>query len=470
MARVEAAGGAGLEQGLRGSAHRPLRDGLDTLRFIESVGPDLMLEVAMDEPLTPTIDGDERRMVGRVDVADFRGAIPVITDFKTTSDLKYAKTDYELEVDTQMATYAWWALLQDPAAQACVVRHITIPTRGAARAVASEATLTRESVMRSHAERLRVLDAMDSVRQEGSPARVDPRGERNGACQKYGGCPHLGRCAQLMFGVDPGGSKESAEMTQDVKSRIAELKAKSAAASNGAAPAAPPQAAKAAPQVVQKPAAETPAQSLARLRALKSGDKVPIATQAAQEPDPEPILAVVSDQDDGAYTPEMTEEFSEAQVDLEAEKAHKIEAQAERVAALKAKSAKAEVKQAADARAVKAVLGKKHEPRSAPDVESRIGTLYLDCAPIASDPATSGVLHHVMLESWAAPAAAAVRQKTGMGWMYHEYRKGTAALCDEVGALESPEALVVDTSTAMGKVLLEVLIPRADLVVRGFRS
>lgn len=462
LARVEVAGGAALEGRLRP------RDGLETIRFLEGVGPELLIEATVDEPLDPHADGEVRRMIGRVDVADFRRGTPEITDWKTTSDLKYAKTEYELETDVQMNVYAWWALGLAPEADQVVVRHVVIPTRGAARGIATEATLPRADVMGRWSDYLRILDEMDQVRREASPARIDPLGERNGECERYGGCPHLGRCAQLLFGAE-----ERPEMTQDVKARIAELKAKSAQ-QNGAAghtPATPVQAVKLPLTIKQtvQPAAESPAEKLARLRALKAGQAAPV-TQAP-EPDPEPVIedGPTAEEIELAELEETAFAADQATTPLPDTAADRIRDPAARIAALKAQSTKAEARAGADKAQVQAVKGTIPTQRVEVGSESRIGVLYLDCAPIASDPQRQGLLGHVTLESWSAPAVAAVRAKTGIGWQLHEYRKGTGALCDEVGALEAPDSLVVDTSTPIGKVLLEVLIPRADLVIRGWR-
>lgn len=95
-----------------------------------------------------------------------------------------------------------------------------------------------------------------------------------------------------------------------------------------------------------------------------------------------------------------------------------------------------------------------------PNAGGRISILFLDSQPVSG-------LGAVRLEEWIAPLLEYIRTTTGLSWQLHEYRKGPGLICDGLATSELPEYLVVDTTTSLGKVALEALIPRADIVVAG---
>lgn len=91
---------------------------------------------------------------------------------------------------------------------------------------------------------------------------------------------------------------------------------------------------------------------------------------------------------------------------------------------------------------------------------ARVAVLYLDCAP------TRGV-NAERLEVVLAPILETIKQSTGTSWQHHDYRHGPGLVVDGIATLALPSHLVIDTSTPLGKVALEALIPRADVIVTG---
>jgi hypothetical protein len=421
LAAIDAAGGGSLEDRLKIAIASPSH--VAEVMSVESGIGTVLIESEINIPIK-----GKPEMYGLVDLADFRKRRPEITDWKTTSDLKYALTEYEIAASNQMLIYAKWALDVADDVDSCIVRHIVIPTVGRARAIATEAEVSRDHVESKWSGLMPILDEVEDARMKKSVTEVEARGMTNGECNRYGGCEHLNRCTAAMF------RREEVEMTSDIKARIAELKK-----AIGPAAEAGERAKEAADQgTIREPSSDAIAAKLAKLRAVKSNGKAQETISQPQKAD----------------EPETSDDVAESPLD--------------KVRALKEQARVASAKQEVKEKAVEAVKGKPTPSMSEPS-ESGIGTLYLDCAPLSSNPKTAGVLHHITLEEWVAPATKAVREKSGIGWQYHDYRKGTAMLCDEVDALEAPESLVVDTSTPLAKVLIEVLIPRADRVIKGFR-
>lgn len=85
-------------------------------------------------------------------------------------------------------------------------------------------------------------------------------------------------------------------------------------------------------------------------------------------------------------------------------------------------------------------------------------TLYVDCVPVVG-PAP------VLLENVMAPALATLDKD----YCLVDYGKGPGFLRDALREMELPPALAVDTRTKLGADLLQALIPRYELVIRGLR-
>lgn len=182
-----------------------------------------------------------------------------IVDHKTTSDLKWAKSEHELHHDIQMVSYAHWAFARCPDMDEVEVIHSYVQTKGVPETRVVKAVLTRAEVAERWAEHVKLIEKMEQVRLLEDVRKVSVNLD---ACGKYGGCPHSGACARAQLGQEVGmfnppdaaepGREEEPQMDQAMKDRLAALRAK---ASGGDTPAPTP------PEKVEEKLAESVAQA-----------------------------------------------------------------------------------------------------------------------------------------------------------------------------------------------------------------
>ena len=118
-----------------------------------------------------------------------------ITDHKTTSDFKWAKTEYELAADLQAIIYSKFAGEHLFAGSGDIVfRHIYYRTRGTPASMTSQVTLTADHLEEKFQGISTSVDAMveDSRAEEPGDVEYNPL-----ACSDYGGCSFRGECAKL---------------------------------------------------------------------------------------------------------------------------------------------------------------------------------------------------------------------------------------------------------------------------------
>lgn len=135
---------------------------------------------------------------GYIDLCDITVTPPLVLDHKTTSDLKWAKTEEELLCDPQMILYGSFVLgacdKQDIPTEEVETGHVVYLTRGARRARKTTVVLTREHLARER-EKLEVtVDKMKVLALVRSPDEVP--GEPN-SCNNYGGCHFRDKCRAL---------------------------------------------------------------------------------------------------------------------------------------------------------------------------------------------------------------------------------------------------------------------------------
>lgn len=129
--------------------------------------------------------------------------IPVVSDFKTTGNLKWQKSAKVLAKDVQAQLYATWAMYQTKAPVVDLV-WIYMQTKGARKAKRTHLRVLQSDV----AEQFR---AIDKIGQEMVQARLEIESAARApgdlerlilehlpanpdACDGYGGCPFTGRC------------------------------------------------------------------------------------------------------------------------------------------------------------------------------------------------------------------------------------------------------------------------------------
>lgn len=381
----------------------------------------LRVEGEISISLPPAFNGRPRIFIGFIDAYDCSDrSLPVVTDHKTTSDLKYAKTSYELAEDVQMISYAKYVLNHEPQAEQVKLQHNAIPTRGAAKAILTSAVVERAHVESKWRGYLTVLGQMDEAH-ELDVSDVEAAGLKNGECERFGGCPHRERCLAAVFRKPA--RKEENEMSNPVSltEKLAALRAKAKQ---------PTTQEQAAPATETAPQSEAPAPDVkSKLAALRS--RMGAAPQEEKAPATRAML------DKASAQPEA------APVDVKA-----------KLAALK----KAPEPTVTDAKM--SVAPSSTASVSTDGDASRCQFLFLNCAP------TQG-LSAVRLESLVAPILETIQRETGLNWQLHEFRRGPGLIVDGIAASALPKALVVDTTTPLGKVCLEALLPRAEVVIVG---
>lgn len=121
-----------------------------------------------------------------------------VSDHKTTSDLRYAKTPAELDVDVQTHIYAYviglmtWKTV--PAA--IVLEHLQYRTKGLPIAQRTRTIVTWEAIEKTMDKVNSTAAAMLTLAHKPDCVSVvrDPRNARPSACGDYGGCPFAVHC------------------------------------------------------------------------------------------------------------------------------------------------------------------------------------------------------------------------------------------------------------------------------------
>lgn len=460
----------------------------------------LHVEGGITIPLSPAADGTPRSFVGFIDLLDDGNpAKPVITDHKTTSDVRYAKTSYELAEDVQMLSYAKHAIDRYPEAVEVELRHNVIPTKGAPRALLTSTTVGRAHVESRWASYLPILAEMDLGHETRNAADVPDDGRENGECQKYGGCPHAGRCAASIFRTEtidaPTATSGEHHATKEgtttmsiesLKDKLAAIKAASATGATKTEPKAPEATTASAPPTralldgakASEPATEptkpeilkTASDTKAKLEALRAKvKKSEPAADAPKKPEPEaekaeapkvepvatthaPGLAELAAREAAAAPHVTTTEQPGETI--------KVEVRGGQRAPGHVPGPVVETLGAYTQAMTEEFTAAQFEPRKGP----RCRFLLLNALPAVGLVATP-------LEVFLEPVLETIRRETGKNWQMHAYREGTGMIVDGIARAAEhgliPEVLAVDTTTALGKVAIEGLMHRADIVISG---
>lgn len=145
-----------------------------------------------------------------------------VTDFKTTKDLKWAKTPEVLASDVQATTYAFAeyydrharGLRGSEATAPLELQWITMRTRGKPKAVESPLLVTRDEIVRKFKAIDDTAAEINRCREEvKDPLELEPNPS---ACQAYGGCPFQSRCnlspAQILDGLARKSERDAASV------------------------------------------------------------------------------------------------------------------------------------------------------------------------------------------------------------------------------------------------------------------
>jgi len=120
---------------------------------------------------------------------------PVVVDHKTTSALKWIKTEQELKDDVQAAVYAKYALTQRPEAESVALEWIYYVTKGQPQAKAVIVILEKAEIEEKFGK---VMETALEMAQEFKNKTKAVDLEANTAhCEEFGGCFHRERCTSM---------------------------------------------------------------------------------------------------------------------------------------------------------------------------------------------------------------------------------------------------------------------------------
>jgi CRISPR/Cas system-associated exonuclease Cas4 (RecB family) len=158
--------------------------------------------------------------VGRIDILDFKSDEdrPRILDWKTTSNMQYAKTEEELATNVQMLSYAYEALCTQPVVKAVRLAHYVIPTKNGT----PRYTETQVTPLQVHKGWTQMQDIVDEMRETARVTSPDDVTPTLSACGAYGGCAFRDKCAAMkgvardLYDLPINTSKEDTSMPTDL--------------------------------------------------------------------------------------------------------------------------------------------------------------------------------------------------------------------------------------------------------------
>jgi len=159
---------------------------------------DLVVDASalIEQELRLSING--ATIFGRIDRLIQRpGSIPVVDDFKTTKDLKWAETTGTLAEKWPMRLYAMWLWKRTGAPQV-EISHIYLQVKKGAERIRRVAVVVEAETIQKWFEELEgIIEEMKCA--AGLPAAdqdtLPPVTDE--ACQKYGGCPFVPFCSRM---------------------------------------------------------------------------------------------------------------------------------------------------------------------------------------------------------------------------------------------------------------------------------
>lgn len=164
-------------------------------------------------------------------VPGLAGGVPFVGDFKTTSNLKWAKNAVVLSTDVQAMLYATYALYATRAEQVDLT-WIYFQTKGPRRSMRTHLRVHTDHVVTQFRAIEETALQMHAAREAGvEPLELPPTPSQ---CEAYGGCPYRSRC-----NLSPADHIASLSAKVDMSSLLDNLRAKKAGASGAPSAGAP---------------------------------------------------------------------------------------------------------------------------------------------------------------------------------------------------------------------------------------
>jgi len=190
--------------------------------FIPQRSPSILVE----RPTAGVLTAGGIPMKGYIDVynqsplyIDSMGQVQAMTpnqvevlDWKTTSDLRYAKTGKEL-LTTQMVGYAKFATTVQPELESVRLSHVYFQTKGRPSAVKNTTTISLDSIIEKYQA---IENVAEQIKQVALLAQASQVPANRASCSAYRGCPFLNSCPQE---ASVGGSMSMIDRLRQAKAQ-----------------------------------------------------------------------------------------------------------------------------------------------------------------------------------------------------------------------------------------------------------
>lgn len=175
----------------------------------------------VEEPFI--LEGWGHRFLGLKDITfPFAQPWPIVADHKTTSDFKWAKTEFQLYQNIQAVLYAAHAMIVS-GKQVCELRWIYYKSRKPWKAKLVQTVVTQEQItptlerIKTLADEIQLVKSVPGIKAKDLPYNPN-------VCEKYGGCPYIELCALTPM------ERMLAKMTQEEEAKknafLASIRAK----------------------------------------------------------------------------------------------------------------------------------------------------------------------------------------------------------------------------------------------------
>jgi len=472
---------------LRGSAiHKAIENYLlhgqisddEYAKFVVAVKPHLPAldqNVLVEKKVVIPTGFDGIPWIGFIDLLEHERNPRRVSDYKTTSDFRYAKTPHELSTNTQLISYAKYCYDEGHTGP-LEIGHLYIHTRRKTPQVKPVYVEVNQDHVESEWQK-RLVTVGDMIQSatvtDGESITPNPA-----SCGMYGGCPHRARCgfsAKALFKQLAPKEKTKEKGKEKMGSFMDKLKAANAKAvktkTNGQSGAPAPVTAQPAtvpgntgvvpPDAPARTTDAAEAQAIQEQAAAKSkrGRKKQTPAQKAAKKAEKARLALQKAEEEAAA--------------LAAEENNPVQdaAPAPAPAAAPAPAPAAPAAAPAPAAAAPAAAAPAAAAPTAADVLAAAGlTLYVDCLP------TKGPNRNdfTLFEDWYMGIATKIAEDADLiDYRLLPYAEEKAALTQAIITAHSdhnlPSVIVVNSASMGAKDALSVLTPFADQIVKAMR-
>lgn len=215
------------------------------LPFARSTGPEpLLVELDMAGHAANDLRLAGVAVHGRIDLIDPNADPLLVQDWKTTSSIRWAKSEDQLRTNAQAILYSRfmlaWSAHRGRPADSVRFQHIVLTTKGPVSAQKTAVDLHRDQI----AEEFARLDPIVALMRDHATApRPSEVPATKSSCAKYGGCPFRERCeaigswSRTLHEIDHTAShmtrQEESVSTNPAVAALKALQAKKAAIANG---------------------------------------------------------------------------------------------------------------------------------------------------------------------------------------------------------------------------------------------